>query len=31
VAVGNALLAPVVIRLVQWAMARQPATGAFAH
>ena len=31
VAVDNALLAPVLIRVVQWAMAREPVPGAYAH
>lgn len=31
VSVANALLAPLVLRLVQWAMAQPPSTGAYAH
>lgn len=31
VGVANAILAPVVVRLVRWAMVNQPTTGAYAH
>jgi rod shape-determining protein MreD len=31
VAIGNVILAPPVIKLVRWAMAGQPVSGAFAH